>query len=64
MNIAETICFGIESADNTRKNVAQVIDHSLKLFEYNQNGVRLSFNSSTTDTRGGGKMILKLENLK
>ena len=50
MNKVETICFGIESAGNTSKNAAQGIDYSLKLFEYDQNGTRLSFNSSTTDT--------------
>ena len=48
------ICFGIESAGNTSKDAAQAIDHSLKLFEYSLNNIRLKLSSSTTDAGGGG----------
>ena len=50
----EVICFGIESAGNTRKDSAKGINHSLKLFEYSRPATRLKFNSSTTDAGGGG----------
>ena len=50
MKRVEAICFGIEPAGNTSKDVAQGITHSLKLFEYSRPTTRLKFNSSTTDS--------------
>ena len=53
----KAICFGIESAGNTSKDVAQGINHSLNLFEYNNDGIQLDLDSSTTDTGGRGTNI-------
>ena len=50
----DIICFGIESAGNISKDAAQAINHSLKLFEYSLNNIRLKLSSSTTDAGGGG----------
>jgi len=50
----EVVCFGIESAGNTSKDAAQGIDYSLKLFEYNNDGIRHDLDSSITDAGGGG----------
>ena len=53
----KVICFGIESAGNTSKAAAQGVDHSLKLFEYNNDGIQFDLDSSTTDAGGGGTNI-------
>ena len=63
-NKVETICFGIESAGNTSKDAAQAINHSLKLFEYSWNNIRLKLTSSTTDAGGGGTNISLVRELE
>ena len=47
------ICFGIEKVGNKSNDTAQLIDHSLKLFEYNSDGHKITFWAQTTDSGGG-----------
>ena len=51
------ICSGIESAGNISKDDVQGVDHSLKLFKYNNDDIQLNLDSSTTDAGGGGTNI-------